>query len=85
MQRVIKYHNHSIPKALVELFPEINLEKSKFFASSSSSTSMWRDPQKRRKFFENFAKENSFDPIVPENWYKQSKKSIMAREVNFIY
>jgi hypothetical protein len=29
----------------------------------------WQDIGNRRQFFENFAKENGFDPLIPENWY----------------
>lgn len=34
----------------------------------------------RKKFFEEYATTNGFDPLVPENWYTQSKEKIM-REV----
>jgi hypothetical protein len=36
----------------------------------------WRNKQNRRKFFEEFAEKRSFDPLLPENWYLQSKKQI---------
>jgi hypothetical protein len=29
----------------------------------------WKVTERRRDFFENFAKQNGFDPLNPENWY----------------
>ena len=29
----------------------------------------WND-QKKKQFFEDFAQQNKFDPLNPENWYK---------------
>lgn len=29
----------------------------------------WHKPQKRRAFFEKFARTNGFDPLVAANWY----------------
>jgi hypothetical protein len=45
---------------------------------------IWQDTSRRRKLFENYAKANDFDPLIPENWYLQPLKRIMAVEVNFI-
>lgn len=36
---------------------------------------------KIRSFFKKYANSNGFDPHVPQNWYSQSKKKIMAVEV----
>jgi hypothetical protein len=38
----------------------------------------WQEVGKRRKFFENYAKENGFDPLSPENWYLQPIKKILS-------
>lgn len=35
----------------------------------------------RRKFFENYAKDHSFDPHVPDCWYSQSIDSILQIKV----
>lgn len=35
----------------------------------------------RRKFFEDYASENQFDPLVPENWYYQSIDNIISKKV----
>jgi hypothetical protein len=44
---------------------------------------MWGNIENRKKFFEKFAKENFFDPLIPENWYSQPKQ-IMDTKVSFI-
>lgn len=36
----------------------------------------WKDEPRRRQFFERFAKRHGFDPLVPENWYKISRKEV---------
>jgi hypothetical protein len=35
----------------------------------------------RKKFFEDYAAANEFDPLVPENWYSQSRQNILASKV----
>ena len=44
---------------------------------------MWSDPETRRNFFEKYAKNNDFNPLLPANWYSQSKAQIMAIQVWF--
>lgn len=41
----------------------------------------WYEPQSRMEFFEKFAKDNNFDPHDPNQWYIQSRESIMATKV----
>ena len=36
----------------------------------------------RKKFFEDYASTNGFDPLIPENWYSQSRQQILAFKVN---
>lgn len=36
-------------------------------------------------FFENFAKENNFDPLVPTNWYAVSRDRILAAKVSNMF
>jgi hypothetical protein len=47
---------------------------------------LWHKEEHRRKFFENYASENGFDPRRPENWHTQPKEKIMAYKVqlNFL-
>ena len=35
----------------------------------------------RRQFFEEYAEKAGFDPLVPENWYQQSKDIIRSGKV----
>jgi len=62
-------YNQSISKTLINLFPEIGLDSGKFW-------NMWNDIEERRKCLEKYAKENDFDPLIPENWYLQSREKI---------
>jgi hypothetical protein len=45
------------------------------------ASNLWVEVEKRRKFFENYAKRKGFDPLIPENWYVQSRKKITSTEV----
>jgi hypothetical protein len=42
-----------------------------------SNTSPWIDPKNRRKFFEDYARQKNFDPLVPENWLSETSKGMM--------
>ena len=42
---------------------------------------VWQDIANRRQFFEKYAKTNGFDPLVPENWYYQSRRKILEAKV----
>eukprot|EP00026_Physarum_polycephalum_P001037 Phypoly_transcript_01038.p1 GENE.Phypoly_transcript_01038~~Phypoly_transcript_01038.p1 ORF type:complete len:1240 (+),score=185.34 Phypoly_transcript_01038:28-3720(+) len=72
LRQVLFFHKNSISRALVDLFPDIAFDKSKFLSSP------WSNPDNRRNFFERYASENNFDPLVPLNWYLQSKRNILA-------
>lgn len=41
------------------------------------------DIEFRKKFFESYAQDNGFDPLIAENWYLQPRPKIMAYKVNF--
>jgi hypothetical protein len=41
----------------------------------------WYLTSNKRKFFEKFAEKNEFDPLLPYNWYSQSKEKILAEQV----
>eukprot|EP00026_Physarum_polycephalum_P003956 Phypoly_transcript_03973.p1 GENE.Phypoly_transcript_03973~~Phypoly_transcript_03973.p1 ORF type:complete len:646 (+),score=59.16 Phypoly_transcript_03973:3-1940(+) len=70
---VLSYHNQSVVKALLDLFPNIGLDKSRFRVKP-----LWWEPARRRNLFENYAKANHFDANVPENWYFYSKAKIRS-------
>lgn len=80
----------------MELFPDIGLDQSKFNFQQSIKLIIigcliskylqccleyWHRLVNRRKFFENYAKEQGFDPLVPENWYSQPIQNLMELKV----
>eukprot|EP00026_Physarum_polycephalum_P001329 Phypoly_transcript_01330.p1 GENE.Phypoly_transcript_01330~~Phypoly_transcript_01330.p1 ORF type:complete len:878 (+),score=128.72 Phypoly_transcript_01330:456-3089(+) len=66
VHRVLQYHNNSVRKALRDLFPDLSFQTS------------WTEESTRRKFFEEYAKQNGFDPLVPDAWYAQSSENILS-------
>eukprot|EP00026_Physarum_polycephalum_P002504 Phypoly_transcript_02511.p1 GENE.Phypoly_transcript_02511~~Phypoly_transcript_02511.p1 ORF type:complete len:789 (+),score=87.01 Phypoly_transcript_02511:70-2436(+) len=70
---VVPYHNNDLSKTLLDLFPNIGLEKSKFRGTYLESSM-----EVRRSFFLSYADEHRFDPLVAKNWYLQSKEKILA-------
>ena len=61
---------------------------SPLLTSSSEHNRIWTPPMITRwtheavvKFFEDFAKENQFDPLVPENWYHVPDSQLAHRKV----
>jgi hypothetical protein len=74
-QRAISYHRHSISRALLDLFPNIGLERKKLLTRPSA---LWKSIANHKLFFENYAKEHAFDPLHPLGWYKQTKSRIMS-------
>jgi len=75
-------HKGSWSKALMHIYPDIGLDHDKF---SSISKRYWAEAGNRKGFFDNFALENNFDPLVPENWHTlpiaQIKSAKRARSV----
>jgi len=71
-QGVVKYHGRSVAQALLDLFPNIGLDRAKLVARR------WVDREERRKVFEKFAKQHRFDPLIAENWYGRSLKKIVS-------
>eukprot|EP00026_Physarum_polycephalum_P005007 Phypoly_transcript_05033.p1 GENE.Phypoly_transcript_05033~~Phypoly_transcript_05033.p1 ORF type:complete len:665 (+),score=73.56 Phypoly_transcript_05033:296-1996(+) len=64
--KVMPFYQNRLPGALLDVFPKIGLERSRFHAKSP-----WAEESNRRKFLEEYARENGFDPFIPENWYSQ--------------
>ena len=48
------------------------------------ATDPWGEEVKRKQFFEDYARLYNFDPHVPESWYSQSKKLILAVQVRYL-
>eukprot|EP00026_Physarum_polycephalum_P003600 Phypoly_transcript_03613.p1 GENE.Phypoly_transcript_03613~~Phypoly_transcript_03613.p1 ORF type:complete len:792 (+),score=79.66 Phypoly_transcript_03613:110-2377(+) len=71
---VLARYGNKLSYALGDVFPDIGIDKSKLQFSA------WRNVQDRRNFFEEFAKENNFDALVPQLWYAQTTEKIMAKK-----
>jgi len=93
-KKVLSYHDGKVSKALHDLFPKVRFhdarkEDEKKWNKSNKAANNILDPNQktsginhtveneRRKFFEDYAKENKFDPHKPSNWYLQSSYKIM--------
>jgi hypothetical protein len=59
----------------------ISFEKSMYFSFIFDFDKYKKDFTQHKLFFENYAKDNGFDPFVPENWYFQTAKNILAIKV----
>eukprot|EP00026_Physarum_polycephalum_P003969 Phypoly_transcript_03986.p1 GENE.Phypoly_transcript_03986~~Phypoly_transcript_03986.p1 ORF type:complete len:741 (+),score=114.71 Phypoly_transcript_03986:43-2265(+) len=70
---ILAHQNGSFVKTLANIFPEINFDFSKF---SVLKNKFWHDMKNRRNFFDKFARERGFDPLVPDNWYTSDKSAI---------
>lgn len=42
---------------------------------------LWSKPEIRRQFFETYAANNGFNPLVAQNWYTQTREKIMSMKV----
>lgn len=94
---MLSYHNGSITKALVDLFSlsaNISLSNCMFIHSYflllnclklNFISAMWSQENNRRLFFEKFAEENNFDPLIASNWYTQRRVDIVSRKVYFLF
>eukprot|EP00026_Physarum_polycephalum_P002350 Phypoly_transcript_02356.p1 GENE.Phypoly_transcript_02356~~Phypoly_transcript_02356.p1 ORF type:complete len:908 (+),score=118.97 Phypoly_transcript_02356:113-2836(+) len=61
----IQYYKGFI-SSVIHLFPEINFDRKLFTQRTIYS---WTDEKKRKTFFDRFAHDKGFDPLVPGNWY----------------
>jgi len=65
-------YNGSHIKALIELYPEIILKERDFLRSKWG----WKETEKQRKFFDEFARSKNFNPLDSEKWYFVSQQEI---------
>jgi len=70
---VLQYYSGNLAHALMDVFPNIGLEESKFIFTQGN---YWQDTQNKLEFFETFAKKKHFDPLVAENWYTISHQEL---------
>lgn len=45
----------------------------------------WQELGNRRKFFEDYAGVNGFDPLVPENWYSVQTSKLLSISVLYFF
>jgi hypothetical protein len=62
----------------MDLFPDIGLDKSKFWVQ-------FRHSVNRKKFFKNYAKANAFNPLNADQWYSQTREQIMSTKVSLLH
>ena len=72
---MLSYHGDSLLRALTDLFPHLEFDKSRF------PSFRWAKVENRRKFFLNYAKTKGFDPLLETNWYNQSTMDVLATKV----
>eukprot|EP00026_Physarum_polycephalum_P001944 Phypoly_transcript_01947.p1 GENE.Phypoly_transcript_01947~~Phypoly_transcript_01947.p1 ORF type:complete len:919 (+),score=98.36 Phypoly_transcript_01947:138-2894(+) len=70
--QLLMRHKGSLGKALIELFPEVKFDRSKFQAIHT----FWVGTGNYRSYFTRFAKLNKFDPLVADNWYSITHRAI---------
>lgn len=86
----ILQHFGSTITALQTIYPSIGLQKELFpfykgiFFSVMNfnlillfAENDWTKVETRRTFFDNFARKNGFDPLVPSNWNSVLRKDIV--------
>jgi len=74
-ERVMLFYGRSLNRALLHLFPEIELEKQKV---PTHIRAYWSEESRRRKFFVSFAREKGFDPLIAANWYRVTRDEVLA-------
>eukprot|EP00026_Physarum_polycephalum_P001919 Phypoly_transcript_01922.p1 GENE.Phypoly_transcript_01922~~Phypoly_transcript_01922.p1 ORF type:complete len:959 (+),score=104.66 Phypoly_transcript_01922:166-3042(+) len=72
---VLAAYDGSLANALMHLFPDIGLDRTKF---PKMPKLHWYQAGNRRNFFENFAKRRKFDPLDPTKWYSVAIDSVLA-------
>eukprot|EP00026_Physarum_polycephalum_P002139 Phypoly_transcript_02143.p1 GENE.Phypoly_transcript_02143~~Phypoly_transcript_02143.p1 ORF type:complete len:817 (+),score=78.77 Phypoly_transcript_02143:221-2671(+) len=73
---VLTYYNGNVKSALLHLFPDVAFDHFKF----ATSRNFWEDSKNKREFFDKFARDRGFDPLLPANWYSLSLQEILATE-----
>eukprot|EP00026_Physarum_polycephalum_P002930 Phypoly_transcript_02939.p1 GENE.Phypoly_transcript_02939~~Phypoly_transcript_02939.p1 ORF type:complete len:825 (+),score=95.05 Phypoly_transcript_02939:89-2563(+) len=70
---ILAQYNSSFVNALRDTYPDIGIDPEKF---PRRQQNYWSSAENRRKFFVEFAKQNNFDPLLPENWYSVPKQKL---------
>eukprot|EP00026_Physarum_polycephalum_P002320 Phypoly_transcript_02326.p1 GENE.Phypoly_transcript_02326~~Phypoly_transcript_02326.p1 ORF type:complete len:617 (+),score=95.55 Phypoly_transcript_02326:985-2835(+) len=61
-------------ETLVAVFPEVSFEIERFRTTPRNYYSDWNN---KKRFFDNIAKRDNFDPLVAENWYSFKKSEFL--------
>lgn len=96
---MLAHYSNNYVKAIIHAYPELSLDQSKFHFLPSTFhynfifffrfynlflAQHWLDARNRRKFFETFARQHSFDPLDPEGWYQNiSSERLFSTKVLF--
>eukprot|EP00026_Physarum_polycephalum_P005484 Phypoly_transcript_05519.p1 GENE.Phypoly_transcript_05519~~Phypoly_transcript_05519.p1 ORF type:complete len:450 (+),score=67.80 Phypoly_transcript_05519:184-1350(+) len=70
------HYSASCVKALLDIYPDIGLDESKF---TSARKSHWKVHRNRKLFFDKFAERQGFSANVPKNWYHVNKKLVLRQ------
>eukprot|EP00026_Physarum_polycephalum_P001348 Phypoly_transcript_01349.p1 GENE.Phypoly_transcript_01349~~Phypoly_transcript_01349.p1 ORF type:complete len:1107 (+),score=164.22 Phypoly_transcript_01349:191-3322(+) len=74
---IFSYHNGSYSQALLDLFPEIGLNLSKF---AMLPRIHWHKRENRKQFFMRFAELKKIDPLIPSNWYNVTTEELLRQK-----
>ena len=44
----------------------------------------WKNAERRRDFLGQFARNNDFDPLIPDNWYSVPLENVLQDKVRFL-
>jgi len=72
---ILTHFGDTLCKALLTVYPDIGLNVEKLNRNSN-----WENENDRRSFFIHFARENGFDPLDADHWYKISTKEIESKK-----
>eukprot|EP00026_Physarum_polycephalum_P002670 Phypoly_transcript_02678.p1 GENE.Phypoly_transcript_02678~~Phypoly_transcript_02678.p1 ORF type:complete len:822 (+),score=110.18 Phypoly_transcript_02678:190-2655(+) len=67
---VLAHYGGSMARALIHLYPYIGLSK--------KNLGFWRDSNNKRIFFDEYARNKGFDPLLAENWYSLDSKDLRS-------
>jgi hypothetical protein len=80
-------YNKRFVAALMDLFPELDLQPSEFVKIpsinliSNLKDRYWESKENRVALFQQIALERGFNPLLPENWYHVTYSSLVNRKV----
>jgi hypothetical protein len=90
----MRFYTQNVIKALQHVYPELEFDKTKFVFlnritnqplpssyPNNHTASYWLNMENRREFFESFAKEKAFNPLVASNWHSVDFKALMTHKV----